>query len=104
MEERDTVDPPIEYDPSSDTYRLPYDSSAGDSVGVVVAMGIAAIEDVDEGDLPPLDEVIDTEAVDELLAAEADESADSNVEVVFTYCGYRVTVNLGDVRLRSRNS
>lgn len=104
MTDRDTADPPIEYDSSSGTYRLPYDASSHDPVGVVVAMGVAAIEDVDQSDLPPTDESVDTEAVDELLASDVAGSARSSVEIEFTYCGYHVTARPDDVILRSLDS
>lgn len=93
--------PPIEYDSTSDTYHVEYDPTADDALGIVVASAVAAIEDVDVGDLPPVDEAVDPEAADDLLASAVAGPVRSSMEVEFSYCGYRVTAAPEDVVLRS---
>lgn len=66
-----------------------YDFSEQSPVLAVVT-AVAARTGADPCDLPPLETVIDTEALETFLAATARRSA--NGRVTFTYGGYAVTV------------
>lgn len=86
----------VEYDPTVRTYYTHY---AGDvaTPSTVVARAMADITDRRIEDLRPLQEVIDSDALDDLLARR-DESDDStSVEVTFAYSGYEVTVSSSGV-------
>ena len=49
---------------------------------------VAAEEDVDPVELPPIGEVVDPDALTTLLA-----STESSITVTFTYCGYDVVAD-----------
>lgn len=54
-----------------------------------VVRTVAAAEDVDVLDLPPLYDVVETEIVDAIARSEVGEES----WVTFSYCGYRVEVD-----------
>ena len=98
---REAAGQPVEYHPGTRTYSVPFDPSTADSVAGVVATGVAAIEDVDQTDLPAVHDVVDPEAVDRLIASADGDPVRSNVVVEFPFSGYLVTVRLDEVRFRS---
>jgi hypothetical protein len=66
----------------AETHRSPDNP---DSVVHEIAAGVASLEDTTPNDLPPLYEVIDTEALEDLFRG-------GRGRVVFEYRGYEVTV------------
>lgn len=66
-----------------------FDFSEQSPVHAVVT-AVAAREDADPCDLPPLERVVDTDALETLLTTSGGRSAVRRV--TFTYCGYAVTV------------
>lgn len=73
----------------------------GDPVTTTVVTTVAAIEGVRPETLPPLGEVVDTDALDDLL----DSAAGDDCWLVFEYDGYEVTVvATGDVWVRELES
>lgn len=93
-----------EYDPRSDAYRLPIDPAADSPIGTAVAMGIAALEGVDEAALPTLQRAVDAEAVEALLDRGRGTSADPGVVVEFPYAGYRVTARPDELLFHPHDS
>lgn len=59
----------------------------------LVVEAVAAAEDVDETDLPPLNDVTDPDALDALCAPRRDGSDRVGCLVAFEYVGYTVTVD-----------
>lgn len=66
-----------------------FDFSEQSPVHAVVT-AVAAREDADPCDLPPLERAIDTDALENLLTSSGRRSGDRRV--TFAYCGYAVTV------------
>lgn len=58
---------------------------------------VAATENVDQTDLPPLYEAIDPDALDKLFESRSDDR--TPMEVTFTYYGHEVTVTPTDVSI-----
>lgn len=80
-------------DEPANTYRLQYDWSTKVTPSTGVIETIAAVEDRDMADYPPLHDAIDTDSLDELLGGGDGRSADVRVE--FSYDGYDVVVSSG---------
>ncbi|MFB6171621.1 MAG: HalOD1 output domain-containing protein [Haloarculaceae archaeon] len=80
----------VEYDPTTDAYRVVSDPARDGAVGTDVAFAVAAVEDVDPTDLPPLGETLDPSALDDLVR-----SLPAGGSVQFTYAGHLVTVRSG---------
>lgn len=70
-----------------------------ESVALAVVEAVAAREGSDEDDLPPLDDVLDADALDALFATRPGGDPRRGGRVVFTYCDYTVTVE-DDARVR----
>lgn len=67
------------------------------SLSFAVVEAVATCEDVSEGNLPPLADVINPEALDELFEPRADGSPRRGGMVRFEYCGHTVVVDDGEV-------
>lgn len=74
---------------AGDAYRASFDSGI-DSVPMAVVSTVAAATDTPPEELPPLQSVIDTDALDTLLQSRAVD------ELTFTYYGYTVIVHGDD--------
>lgn len=57
---------------------------------------IAELEDTSPGDLPPLYEVVDPDHLDALLDSDG-------VQIVFSYCGYQITLTSEGVQRITEN-
>lgn len=67
-------------------------------VSILIIEKVAAQEEVDPTDVTqPMHEVIDPDALDALCSTEQG-TAESEVQVTFNYCGYRIMVH-GDGRV-----
>lgn len=66
--------------------------SAADPLGVRIMDAVAEHADVPTTELPPLYEVLDPEALDELFSHSTDRPLAVPSQVSFTYADYRVTV------------
>lgn len=75
--------------PMNGTYQTRFDFAEQSPVHAVVNT-IAAADDTDPADLPPLNNVVDPDALDTLLTSPERRSIDGSV--TFTYCGYGITV------------
>jgi Halobacterial output domain 1 len=62
------------------------------SIVVLIQAAIAARDDLDRSECPPLYEAIDPDALDTLFAPLHRES-ERHGKVIFEYCGYEVTVH-----------
>lgn len=67
------------------------------SPSFAVVEAVAACEGVSEGDLPPLADVVNPEALDELFEPRADGSLRRGGQVRFEYCGHTVVVDDGEI-------
>ncbi|ADB62644.1 hypothetical protein Htur_3782 (plasmid) [Haloterrigena turkmenica DSM 5511] len=65
---------------------------------VAVVSTVAAAEECDPLELPPLYETIDTNALNRLVSPTANGGAD---RIMFRYCGYEVLVRRSGVQLRT---
>ena len=85
-----------ERDSSSSTNRQVVFQPQDESVPETVLTGVASLKQVDQLELPPLNEAIDPDALDALFAPRADgaERA-SDVTIFFTYAGYEVRIETG---------
>ncbi len=75
---------------------MEYDVGADESVSMAVIRGVSAIDGQDPRTLPPLRNVLDTEALDALFASRSDGTARAGGQVSFVYGGCRVTVDDGE--------
>lgn len=67
---------------------------AGDSPSIAVARAVAAVAGKDPTELePPLDRIVDTDALDELFRARHNGESRGAGRVTFDYCGYTVEVD-----------
>lgn len=83
------------------TFQIEFDSNDPDSITTAVLEAVATCTRQDMLDLDPLDEVIDADALNDLLRPRADGTPRTNVSVEFSYQGYLVSVEgSGLVRLR----
>ena len=79
------------------------------SITTRVVEAVAAEEGVDPLDLPPLSDVVDTDALDRLFdparrrAADGDDDGNGTCEVWFSYAGWEVHIRDGDPILRRRD-
>lgn len=65
----------------------------GSTVSEAVVEAVADAENISASDVrPPLYEVIDPDALDDLFAARFSTVDRTNGRIVFPYCGYEVTV------------
>lgn len=86
---------PIEHDGTGESVTATYDATR-DSPSLAVVALVAAARGEDPAALPPLQEVVDTEALDKLSteSATGDGACD---RISFRYDGFDVTVTGGDV-------
>lgn len=61
------------------------------SIAFLILKAITAREEVDSDDCPPLYDVIDPDALDNLFAP-TQAGSERHGKIAFQYCGYRVTV------------
>ena len=90
----DSIDD-VELDTDTDTFWATYDS-ARDDVSLAVVAVVAAVEDRAPTDLTPLQTVVDTDALDRLFHAPA-EQLPTPTSTSFRYQGYEVTVSNEEV-------
>jgi Halobacterial output domain 1 len=62
------------------------------SIAFLILEAITAREEVDPDDCPPLYDVIDPDALDNLFAP-TQAGSERHGKVIFQYCGYHVTVS-----------
>lgn len=72
---------------------------APERVGTAVVEGVAAVTNRSPLDLPPLQDVVDLDAVDQLFA-----SAPPDLSLTFEYAGCEVTVEPERIRVRDRRA
>lgn len=73
---------------------------AAGSLTLTIVGEVADREGVDPLDLePPLHEIVDPDALEALFSDSIDGTTREDVAVEFDYCGYRVLVDGGDVRV-----
>lgn len=88
----------IAYDPDTDCYVVDVALDGPDAAADAVITAVAVIRDRDPTDLPPLADVVDTDALGDVFRTSQDGAG--NLEVSFDYAGFRVTVSGdGEVRL-----
>ncbi|ADQ69371.1 hypothetical protein C499_12400 [Halogeometricum borinquense DSM 11551] len=75
----------INYDNSSNSYHVKHEQSELISTNIVLT--IAAIEETEPTELPPLATTIDPDALDNLF------TEDSSGHVTFSYTGYEITIH-----------
>ena len=84
----------FDYDPDSATYQGKY--KAGESASLAIAVMLAAVRNQDPIELRPLDETIDTDALDGMMGFQHEKNGD--VQVTFSYEDHVITVaSTGDV-------
>lgn len=64
-----------------------------DAPSIAVIQAVSSRKDVDESELPPLQDTIDTDALDALFTNWPDQSSQLDRHVRFQYCGYTVFVH-----------
>lgn len=64
-----------------------------DSLAVTVLKAVADREGVDVTDLPPLDDIVNPDALDEVFARKHDGTPRQGGRITFSYAGYSVTVH-----------
>lgn len=72
------------------------------SLTLEIVTEVAAQHGVDPIDLePPLDDIVDTDALEALFSDSLDGTTRETVAVEFTYCGHRVVVDEGTVHVEA---
>lgn len=93
-------DASVTYDPDTGRYRAEYAPDDPESVPNAVVFALAAIRDADPVDLPPLGDVVDTDALGAVFRPSA--GSDRTVTVTFEYADHLVTVhNTGTITLEA---
>lgn len=88
----------IRYDPDTGSYVVDVGLDGSDAPAAAVVTAIATILTTDPADLPPLADVVDTDALGDVFRP--GDGAAAAVQVSFDYVGFRVTVfGDGEVRL-----
>ncbi|SFR74630.1 hypothetical protein SAMN04487947_4121 [Halogeometricum rufum] len=77
----------IDYDDGAESYHVAYERS--ELVSTNVVLSVAAIENVEPTELPPLASTIDPDALDSLFVE------DVSGRISFSYAGYDVTIHAG---------
>lgn len=92
------MDDDITHDPDADSYVVDVTLDRPDAPADAIVTTVASVRDRDPLDLPPLADVVDTDALGDLFRPGANPEAD--VQVAFDYADFRVTVyGHGEVRL-----
>lgn len=78
----------IEYDDDAESYHVAYERS--ELVSTNVVLSVAAIENAEPTELPPLASTVDPDALDSLFADGV------SGRISFSYAGYDVTVHAGE--------
>ncbi|MBX0325276.1 hypothetical protein EGH21_19810 [Halomicroarcula sp. F13] len=73
--------------------RVRYVREGDASPSIAVIQAVSGCEDVDESELPPLHDTIDTDALDALFTSWPNPSAQLDGHVRFQYCEYTVNVH-----------
>lgn len=89
----------IEYNTATETYHLTYDLGQTTRPTLVILHFIAVLLDEPIMSIPKINRAISSDALDGLVTGETARTAD--LEVSFTYAGYRITVvATGEIRAR----
>ena len=75
---------------------MEYEIGVDEPVSMAVVRAVSAIEDRDPLSLPPLANVLDTDALDTLFAPRADGTVRTGGRVSFVYSSCRLTVDNGE--------
>lgn len=75
---------------------MEYELGADESVSVAVVRAVSAIEGRDPRTLPPLSEVLDPEALDDLFEAQSDGRPRVGGRLSFIYSNSAVTIENGE--------
>jgi hypothetical protein len=73
-----------------------YEIGSDEPVSSAVVRAVSAVDGREPTSLPPLGNVVDTDALDGLFAARLDGSARSGGRISLVYTGYRITVDNGE--------
>ena len=85
------TDDRVTYDASSDRYYVDVDLEGTASVTDAVIYGIADIREMDPIELPPLGNIVDTDALGNIFRPDTDTPSD--LTVTFEYSGFIVSIN-----------
>lgn len=75
---------------------MEYNIDHGESVSMAVVKAVSAVENCDPLSLPPLTDVLDTDALDALFAARCDGTQRTGGQLSFIYNDCRVTIDNGE--------
>ena len=79
-------------------HRGTFDLEGDDSVVTAVVISVAAVAGVEPNALPPLQETVDTDALERIVGSAA--TADTEMTVTFEYAGFQVAVDAaGTIRI-----
>lgn len=100
MANSDTHIPPTE-DPFDETdgHRVQWTNEPQSTLVSAIVTAVADLNECDPLELPPLIDSIDPDVLNRLFSPETASSMD---RLVFSYCGYEVTVGQTEIRLRSQ--
>jgi len=82
----------VDYSPETDTYRASFDGNT-ESVSMAVVATVAVVTQTGPTELPTLNDVIDPEALDNLVERRDRSASASDVHVSFEYAGCTLTVH-----------
>ncbi|WP_276255820.1 HalOD1 output domain-containing protein [Halomontanus rarus] len=83
----------------TDGHRIRWANGTQSTPVSAVVRAVADLNECDPLELPPLIDSIDPDVLNQLFPSETASSVD---RLVFSYCGYEVTVGQTEIRLRSQ--
>lgn len=75
---------------------MEYEIEQDESVSTAVVRGVSALDGRDPQSLPPLDRVLDTDALDTLFSPRADGTKRTGGRLSFVYSNCQITLNHGE--------
>jgi hypothetical protein len=85
--------PNIRYDPTSETYRTVHNWKDEDSLSTTVIRTIEAVVGVQSTELPPLYDVVDPDALDQLFRPADTEQQRTPDRLTVHYAGFHATIH-----------